>query len=349
MITDKQEFAQFITNLFSKKETIELIVKEAIKHDNTPRYVSLCIGDIFTFYVATRSQNCSPALLSQIIKHVGELESYDQLSKVIGKEIYNTFKKQGRILSPEEIVKQVGKNYVENGFYMHSFTSANLDNIYKTGLDPRVRLFKEERSNLNLIIDYSFEPTANKLFATGNYSIVYSYGSRSPEWVYSLFNDSDIMRKKDYTKAYDMVTKSICEKIKDPIRIEKLNKDAENILKFYLKENLSISVAVLDRRIKNEHGNYIFINEDNDEISEYSATINHLQFDYTNAKTLSNQISNDISAITTKFSPYEVSAITKINCEDFSLITLPGYPKFQKEIDKQTTKPEPNISPLTLF
>ncbi|PKK95919.1 MAG: hypothetical protein CVV59_01305, partial [Tenericutes bacterium HGW-Tenericutes-4] len=240
-------------------------------------------------------------------------------------------------VSGNEIIKQLVNNYVINGFLLHAFNSANLESILKNGLDPRNRLFKEEREILNLVARYDYEATSNKLYVTGNYRVLYSYGSLSPEWVYYFLKDSKVMYDKNFNKAYEQFMETAKKKLSCPDRLKLAEDAAKKVFQFYLRDNLNIQIAVLDKFAKNERNELIFkshrYEEDEVNLDDYLKEVTEKQYDENDVA----EIKKDMSKIIRDFSPHERCAFTQFTKEDFALIELPPFKEFEK---LKVTQPE---------
>jgi hypothetical protein len=328
----KQEFAQFITQLFSKED-----FKNRIAHFLTTalypkRTLGIIVGDILTFYSVTRSKNTSALLLDRIMHNATYFtESYDNLTNLIINEIT----KKNKDLPPKALVNEVINNYVTNGFLLHAFSSANLESILEKGLDPRHRLFENERKILNTISHYDYEATSKKLYVTGNYRVLYSYGSLSPEWVYYHFKESKAMYSKNFEEAYSLFLERAQKVLPSPERLELAKRAAQKVFGFYLRKELNIQIAVLDKFAKNDRDEIIFKNkgydEDEIDLEEYLNTIQTKEYreDYSKE-----ELQRDILNIIRQFSPYERCAFTQFKKEEFGLIEMPSYLDFEKRMLK---------------
>jgi hypothetical protein len=330
----KQEFAQFITQLFASDALKQSIAHHLNTCKDKKRHLGFIVGDILTFYTITRSTNCSKKLLNRVIENaVKHNYDYGFLVEIVYEELAEQNKKQNKPTNANYIIHQVIENYVTNGFLLHAFTSANLKSVLEKGLNPRHRLFEEERKLLNSVSMYDFEHTSNRLFVTGNYRVLYSYGSLSPEWVYYYFKNSDVMYDKNYTNAYQIFMQKARLKLNCPNRLKQTEQAAKRVFRFYLKKEHTIQIAVLDKLAKDSNDKPLFKNYNYDE-DDLDAEI-YLDELKTKHYIKKEDILTSIHKIIQFYSPYERSALTQFKKEDFGLIELPQYQEFEKYMTQQ--------------
>ena len=330
----KQEFSSFISKLFENETIKNKIAEYAAKEEYKERVLGIILGDILTFYTVTRSSNTSPTLINKLLaNHLNIYNSYDTLVELIYDELSTQLCKEGKKANYKNMLTLASNNYVRNGFFMHAFNGASLEDVLANGLDPRLHPFKKERELLNILEEYEFYATSNRLFVTTNYNILYSYGSKSPEWVYMLLKEPEIMQKRDFKKAYDSFMKKAQQKYSSPKKLNEIDAAFKKVFSYYFKKESNIQIAVIDRELKKENGKYAFNNysfdwENDVAIDDYLKE--KLELNIATKEDMQKQLLHLLKT----YSLYELSGIVSLKKEQFSLISIPSHLEFEARMEQ---------------
>ena len=250
-IKNNNELANTITNYFHNNAVQEQIASFFERNGEARTRMSAIMGNIITYFVATRSEQLLPQDLHTIM--VESTQSYGLgngplIVKAIKKQLQET---QG-IVTANDILNKLKENYIDNGFYMHAFSKVNAQSVQTLGLRSHHNLLNKEKEHLLTYIPYEWHETSYRVFATNNYHSLYKYGLCSPEWLYNCVGNDEAMKSKNNHMALE----HIMERAKQhpgakPETLISIEASAKTALDYYFNDK-GFAIAVFDRNIKKD-------------------------------------------------------------------------------------------------
>lgn len=336
-LKDKQQLANYITELFQSEHTLGLFKKHFSDSTKKEQRPYKFFGNILNYLVITRNGNLNEDQLKQITKY--SLEPNDlELGTILANELKKSLVNNNITPTSENVLKLFKNNFIDNGFYIHAFNGANYNIISNNGLNGKHTFMKNEINTLDKYLRYDYDVSSYKVFATNNYHLLYYYGNLSPEWLYYYVNkNSNCIFNKDKKHAIVNILE-FANSIKPltPEQKAELTAASETVLNHYFSSS-SFGLAIIDKYLPSTtFGNRVFNRYDEEEpINPEDFNFNVLISKLKNHSIYSNKYFNNnnlsenqalglcIMYLKNKYSTYEVSTICNIEPKDMAIATLP--------------------------
>lgn len=287
-------------------ELIKKIIKKYWDKTNSLYVASIFIGEVFTYYFINKDYddfedyiNMMDELYDKTIdfkkyNYQQLKKAYRNISNVFDEVILDTeeFKLSRANIICKSIAKKLGldqninnlreadreliksdfiKNYIENGFVIHSFHSSLYDSIMNKGLSSNDRLWDDsevmdlgniffEKGAFGALGGYTYY-NGQGLYFEHNYRKLYSHAIYSPEWFNFLTSSNhltgfpDIDRAPFALKNYDACKQNVYD-LCNNVGLEKdKTEKVINIFNKYFEmfKSKDIMVAIIPKKVVNKH------------------------------------------------------------------------------------------------
>lgn len=343
-MNNREQFANFLSNLFANKTYMQQIAKSTVKIHGSLEKIGASVGRVITFYSTTRSKQVDVNLLWQM------LECTEQgFAKLMTKQIGIELQKQNITPSTNNILKVLQHN-LTNSFYMHATHKRHLDSILANGFDRNIRPLEQEKQFFSRLFDYEYNYRSNRLYVTNCYNILYDYGVFSPEWLTFAFDNKDVVRFRQKNKAMKLLGKKAQAHIATKEGAEKAKQYVKNVCNYYFTSPQEVVVVLFDRLLKDQYGDRAFnrYNEEEDSFDSSTFTYEFLQKRLQMSANPQKSIFEDeqafeFAAMSTdkligRTTNHEFSTLSKIPPKDFSVALLPSFATFAKCVQKDSDR-----------
>ncbi len=331
----RQDFAEFINRLFASPQVTRQIAKKKKKRFGTFERISFSVGQVIAFYVATRSKNMDPRLLEQILM-AKEDNAFDT-GKLVARELGMLLLQQNRMPNAKNILAMLKNNIVDNALLMHATCMANIKGILEQGFDYQNKPLQKEKEFLSSVSDYEYDFRSNRLYVTSQYGVLFNFGTYSPEWVSWFVGDKNVVAQRNKQKALDIMNKKIDNMNWNQQATQEAKQHAQNIANIYFDGPQQIALVMFDRLLCDENGKRVFNRYDEEENSydENAFTVAQVQerlgttFDENKSiftdPHLYESVAEAVGQLMRKTSVFEMSTLSSVNANDFSVAYLPSY------------------------